>query len=129
VLPLEECKGWDEIDSIKAHLRGWHARTLMDVPFRHHRPEGTRDGSSRAIWFGEGVAAYFMGYRFSYLLARSAWRMRQSPAAAAMVAGYLRAALRREPQCSDGDVRAHLRSEQSIRRLPLRLRESLGKAA
>jgi len=127
VLPLEERKGWDEIDAIKAQIRGWRVGTLVDVTFRHHRLEGSRDGSSQAIWFGEGVAAHYMGYRFSYLLARSAWRARENPAAVAMIGGFVRAALRREARCSDPEVRAFLRTEQGLWRLPLRLRESMGR--
>jgi glycosyltransferase involved in cell wall biosynthesis len=128
VLPLEERQGWDEIDSIKAQLRGWHARTLLDLPFRHHRPEGRRDGSSRVRWAGQGDTAHYMGYRFSYLLARALWQAREDPAALAMVLAYARAVIRREPRCPDAAVRAHLREEQRVRRLPLRLRESLGRS-
>lgn len=126
VLPLEERQGWDEIDSIKAQLRGWHARTLPDDPFRHHRTMGARELSSRSRWAAQGSTAHYMGYRLSYLLVRALWRARKDPAALAMVGGYAAAMARRDPRCPDSDVRAHLRAEQRARRLPLRLRESLG---
>jgi glycosyltransferase involved in cell wall biosynthesis len=125
VLPLEERRGWDEIDSIKAQIRGWRVGTLAEIPFRHHRPEGTRDGSRR--WARMGGEAHYMGYRFSYLVVRAAWRARRDPFALAMPAGYVRAVIRREPRCPDAAVRAHLSKEQSVWRLPLRLRESLGR--
>jgi poly-beta-1,6-N-acetyl-D-glucosamine synthase len=127
VMPLEEREGWDEIDAIKAQIRGWHVGTLADVPFRHHRPEGVRDGSSQRRWEGQGNTAHYMGYRFSYLLARGVWRARHEPAALAMILAYVKATVRREPRCPDVAVREHLRREQSVRRLPLRLRESLGR--
>ena len=127
VMPLEERQGWDEIDSIKAQLRGWRARTLGDVPFRHHRPEGIRERSSRARWSGQGETAHYMGYRFSYLVLRALWRARHDGAALAMVTGYMAAAITREPQCPDGGVRAHLRAAQSVRQLRLRLSEALGR--
>jgi glycosyltransferase involved in cell wall biosynthesis len=127
VLPLEQRRGWDEIDSLKAQIRGWHVGTRADIPFRHHRPEGTRDGSPRAGWVRRGGEAHYMGYRFSYLLVRAVWRGRDDPRALAMVGGYLKAAIGREARCPDRAVRAHLRREQSLRRLPLRLRESLGR--
>jgi hypothetical protein len=126
VLPLEERQGWDEIDSIKAQVGGWHARTLPDAPFRHHRTMGARELSSRSRWAAQGTTAHYMGYRFSYLVARALWRARRDPTALAMVGGYAAAVARRESRCPDSAVRAHLRAEQRARRLPLRLRESLG---
>ena len=127
ILPLEQREGWDEIDSIKAQLRGWNARVISGLLFRHHRPEGLRDGSSRKRWRGQGDTAHYMGYRFYYLAARALWRSAQDPAAISMVSGYARAAIRRDARCPDAAVRAHLRREQSLRRLPLRVRESLGR--
>ncbi|HEU4975481.1 MAG TPA: glycosyltransferase family 2 protein [Baekduia sp.] len=128
VQPLEERQGWDEIDAIKAQLRGWSAGTLFDVPFRHHRPEGARDGARRR-WRDQGATAHYMGYRFSYLLARTCYRALREPAALAMLRGYATATLRRQPQCPDRSVRAHLRREQGLARLPRRVRESFGRAA
>jgi biofilm PGA synthesis N-glycosyltransferase PgaC len=127
VMPLPECRGWDEIDSIKAQLRGWRAGSLAGIHFRHHRPDGTRDGSRRRKWRRMGAEGHYMGYRFSYMLVRACWRARQDPTALAMVPGYVGAVVRREPRYPDAAVRAHLRGEQSLRRLPLRLRESLGR--
>jgi biofilm PGA synthesis N-glycosyltransferase PgaC len=131
VMPLEERRGWDEIDAIKAQMGGWRVGTVTDIPFRHHRPEGQRDAaaSRRGRWSRQGGEAHYMGYRFSYLAARALWRTRQDPLALAMLAGFVRAVLKRQPQCPDPAVRAHMRREQSLRRLPLRLRESLGRAA
>jgi poly-beta-1,6-N-acetyl-D-glucosamine synthase len=131
VLPLEERRGWDEIDAIKAQMRDWRVGTIVEIPFRHHRPEGQRDAavSRRGRWSREGGEAHYMGYRFSYLAARALWRSRQDPVALVMISGYLRATLLRQPQCPDVAVRAHMRREQRVRRLPLRLRESLGRAA
>jgi glycosyltransferase involved in cell wall biosynthesis len=127
LLPLEERQGWDEIDSIKAQIRGWRAATLPEVPFRHHRPEGERDGARRR-WADQGDTAHYMGYRFSYLLARTLFRARREPAALAMLGGYTRAAVRRRPRCADPAVRRHLRAEQGLGSLPLRLREALGRS-
>jgi hypothetical protein len=127
VLPLEDRMGWDEIDSIKAQIRGWSAGTISDAPFRHHRVEGIRDGSQRRRWREEGRTNHYMGYRFTYLVARAVWRARRQPEALALISGYVSSVLRREPRCPDPGVLAHLRREQQARRLPLRLRESLGR--
>jgi glycosyltransferase involved in cell wall biosynthesis len=128
VLPLEERQGWDEIDAIKAQIRGWRVGTLHDLPFRHHRPEGARDGGHRR-WSDQGETAHFMGYRFGYLLARTLYRAPRDPASVAMLSGYARAAARRAPRCGDAAVVAHLRTEQAVRRLPVRVREAFGRAA
>jgi len=128
VLPLEERQGWDEIDAIKAQLRGWEVGTLFDLPFRHLRPEGGRDGG-RKRWFDQGDTARYMGYRFSYLVGRALFRARRDPAALAMVPGYLGASLRRAPVLPDADARAYVRRAQRLRELPLRAREARGRPA
>jgi poly-beta-1,6-N-acetyl-D-glucosamine synthase len=128
VLPLEERQGWDEIDAIRARLHGWTVGTLFDVPFRHLRAEGARDGG-RQRWLDQGDTARYMGYRFSYLLARALYKARRDPAALAMVWGYSRAALAREPVLPDPEAREYLRRQQRLRELPVRAREALGKTA
>ena len=127
VSPLEETMGWDGIDELKANLRGWSTRTIIDLPFRHHRQVGERDGSRRVAWEAEGKLAHYMGYRFDYLLVRALYRALHEPAALAMVAAYARAAVRREPRCPDTAVRNYLRQQQRLRLLPLRAREALGR--
>ncbi len=126
VLPLEERHGWDGIDQLKARARGWDTRTLPDLPFRHHRTEGREDGSSWAHWVANGDTAYFMGYRFWYLLARTPHRVRRDRAAVGLTHGYLSAALRRSPRLDDAAARAMLRSDQSLTKILRRRREALG---
>ena len=127
VLPLERSMGWDGIDELKANLRGWRTATFTDLPFRHHRREGERDGKRRAGWAAQGRAAYYMGYRASYLVLRSLYQATRDPAALAMISAYGSAAARREPRCADPRVRAYLRRRQSLRSMPVRLREALGR--
>lgn len=125
VLPLEECMGWDGIDVVKAQTYGWRTATLRELPFHHHRLEGARDGSRWSAWTAQGNAARFMGYRPSYLVLRSLHRAWREPAAVAILWGYLAAASRREPRCSDRAVVARLRAGQRLRLLPARAREAL----
>ena len=39
---------WDGIDEFKANARGWRTQAFEDIPFRHHRREGERDGAVAA---------------------------------------------------------------------------------
>ena len=127
VLPLEERHGWDGIDQLKARARGWHTKTFTNLPFRHHRAEGARDGSTWAHWIANGDTAYFMGYRPWYLLTRTLHHLRRDPSAFAMLLGYGSAALRRSPRLDDPRARAVLRTDQSFRNLRHRRREALGR--
>jgi poly-beta-1,6-N-acetyl-D-glucosamine synthase len=129
VWPLEERLGWDGLDELQATVRGWTTATLLDLPFRHHRRVGQRDGRRRVFWDAEGRLAHYMGYRIGYLMARVAYRAvrERDPAAVGMLWGYTSAAIRREPRWGDEVARAHLRDLQRLRNLPARRREALGR--
>jgi biofilm PGA synthesis N-glycosyltransferase PgaC len=127
VRPLELRLGWDGIDEIKASVRGWKTMTFPDFSFRHHRALGQRDGALRAFSI-QGRTSHYMGYRFFYLALRSLHHTRRNPAALAMIAGYLQAAVAREPRYDDPAVRLYLRRYQSFRNLLRRRREVLGQA-
>jgi glycosyltransferase involved in cell wall biosynthesis len=127
VSPLEERIGWDGVDEIRARLGGWTTRSVADLPFYHHRALGSRDGS-REAWMLEGELAHYMGYRFSYMLLRALFRARREPAALAMIGAYFSALRKGDSRCQDTAVRAYVRREQSMRRLPARLREVRGQS-
>jgi poly-beta-1,6-N-acetyl-D-glucosamine synthase len=126
VLPLEERQGWDEIDAARANAHGWRTRTLLDLPFVHHRSEGTRDGSRSAVWRAQGDVAYYMGYRWSYVLARTTYRALREPSALAILSGYAAAVVRRAPRLADDAAVRHVREHQRLRRLPRRALDVLG---
>ncbi|HEV7640864.1 MAG TPA: glycosyltransferase family A protein, partial [Gaiellaceae bacterium] len=123
VLPLDERMGWDGLDQIRAAARGWQVGRIAGLAFRHHRLEGTRDGSRRRVWAAQGSAAYYMRYRVSYVLLRTLHRARSEPAALALLGAYVAAALRREARCSDREVTERLRRQQRARHLLARVRE------
>ena len=125
LLPLEEHMGWDTLDLMKAAMYGWQTRLFLDLPFRHHRSEGVRDGSRFRTWSIQGQANHYMGYRISYLLIRTLYRMLKEPAAIGLLVGYTRAVARRQPQCADLALRSYVREQQSVRQLPRRVREAL----
>ena len=126
ILPFEERVAWDGIDEFKANARGWRTLAFEDLPFRHHRREGERDGAWRARR-NQGHAAYYVGYRPWYLVLRALFNARREPASLGMIAGYLAAAIRREPRSHDADARAYLRRQQSVRSLRLRSLEATGR--
>jgi poly-beta-1,6-N-acetyl-D-glucosamine synthase len=126
VAPLTEQLGWDGIDEVKARLAGWETRSVQGLAFRHHRRVGERDGAWSS-YESQGATARFMGYRLSYLVVRSAFRMVRNPRAFAMIVGWAKAARNQEPLYDDADVRGYIRSEQRLRRIPLRALEALGR--
>ena len=129
VQPLEAGLAWDGIDELRAAVKGWHARTCVDLPFYHHRAEGARERSRIGGWLATGSMSYYMGYRFSYLVLRTLHHARRDPFALVSVGGYLSALIRRRPRYPDPLVRAHLRRKQSLRNLPVRIAEARGKSA
>jgi len=127
VLPFEERVAWDGVDEFKANARGWRTVAFEELPFRHHRREGERDGTPWRARRNQGQAAYYLGYRPWYLVLRALWHARREAAALGLIFGYAQAAWRQEPTNSDARARAYLRGQQSIRNLPQRLLEATGK--
>jgi biofilm PGA synthesis N-glycosyltransferase PgaC len=125
VLPFEERMGWDTLDLVKAKVMGWETQILFDLGFRHHRPEGKRDGHGLRTWTIQGEASHYMDYRVSYLFARTLFQALRNPAALGLIAGYTRARVRRQPRCADSELRAYVRRQQRLRNLPLRAREAM----
>lgn len=129
LMPLEERLGWDAIDAEEAALRGWSSRTIPTLTFRHHRPVGARDRSRARAWADQGSLAHHLGYRPSYLVVRALFKATRDPAAVALLGGYVRAAVRREPRYRNPAVRASIRRRQLLRNLPRRAQEALGRRA
>jgi biofilm PGA synthesis N-glycosyltransferase PgaC len=117
VLELEPRTGWDALDLIKAQLRGYRTTTFYDLPFRHHRQWGGRERGRLRAYALEGQACWYMRYRPSYLLLRTAYRGRREPAAVGLVLGYLGGALARVPTCADREVIPALRDRQRLSRV------------
>jgi glycosyltransferase involved in cell wall biosynthesis len=129
VLPFEERLGWDGVDTLKANARGWTTRTFLDIPFFHHRKEGTRDRSLWHMHAEQGRAAYYIGYRPYYLVLRALYHTCRETAALAMIYGYSRGVLGRAARLPDGRAVAYLRAQQSLRNLPLRFLEAVGRSS
>lgn len=129
VLPLESGLAWDGIDELRAAVKGWRTTTLVDLPFRHHRPEAAREASRWHAWTSTGRTSHYMGYRFGYLVLRTLKYARRDIAALGSIWGFISSALRRTPRYPDATIRAHLRRKQSLRNLPARISEAFGRHA
>jgi hypothetical protein len=127
VMPLEPRMGWDGIDQIKANLAGWRTATFKDLRFFHHRAEGVRDGAAFHARVNQGRASYYMGYRPTYLVLRSAFALRRDRAALGLVWGYALEAASRRPRCADQSVRHYVREQQSVAVWRRRLNEARGR--
>jgi biofilm PGA synthesis N-glycosyltransferase PgaC len=111
---LEPCMGWDGLDEISVQLRGLRTHAFVELPFRHHRPEGGRELTSLHQGEALGRASWYMGYRPTYMLMRALYRARREPAALAMLWGYVGAAVRRAPRCPDARIVSVLRERQRL---------------
>ncbi len=127
LLPLEERIAWDGVDEFKANARGWRTAAFEDIPFRHHRREGARDGGAWRARANQGAAAHYLGYRLWYLVLRAAWNARREPAALGLVWGYASSALSCADRSADVEARAYLRRQQSMRNLRKRALEASGR--
>ena len=116
VMGLEPRMGWDGLDELRAHQEGWETKAYIDLLFRHHRPEHSREPGRWRAHAAQGRASWYMGYRPTYLALRSVYRAREEIAALAMSWGYLRAAVAREPRFPESDMRRALRDRQRLLR-------------
>jgi biofilm PGA synthesis N-glycosyltransferase PgaC len=128
VVPLEPRLGWDGMAEAKANMSGWTTRLLPDLPFLHHRPEGSRDGEWSAR-VAQGRSAHYMGYRPWYLVLRACRHTMGAPSGLGLIWGYAMAAMNREHTCPDPRVREYVRRQQHPAKLSARFREAIGRTA
>jgi poly-beta-1,6-N-acetyl-D-glucosamine synthase len=105
---------WDAIDCHEMRRKGWRAASISDdrLAFEHLRPMGSSDRSILRGRARHGSGQWFMGTGPLFLLSSAVRRLLFPPkvvGSAAMVGGYLRAALRREPRYGDAAFRKDLR--------------------
>lgn len=108
---------WDGIDGHRCRQLGWIA-VSWDEPelrFIHLRPMGT---SHKSWWVGRvrhGFGQYYTGTTPAYMLASALYRMTRPPlviGGLAMLHGYMKSLVRRDPQYGDDEFRRFLRSYQ-----------------
>lgn len=115
IAPIPPILGWDTIDELTAQMHGWTTRSfgLPGGDPLHLRPRGAYDGLLRAHrrW---GECAYAFGEPLPVtmlLAARDARDGRRTLGPINYVAGWVSAALRRQPRAAT-DVRAFVRRAQ-----------------
>lgn len=106
---------WDGIDCHQCRMRGWIACSWdePELRFVHLRPMGS---SQQSIYVGRmrhGYGQYFMGTGFVFMAASALSRVTQPPyllGSAAMLWGWLKAALQRKPRYENPEFRRFLRA-------------------
>jgi poly-beta-1,6-N-acetyl-D-glucosamine synthase len=115
ISPIPTILGWDTIDEVTARMRGWQT-TSLECPRGdtvHLRPTGHADGRLRAQ-YRWGQCAWGIGQHPLWVALSVARRLGDRPpalGAAAFLAGWATAAVRRRPRAAPA-VRAHGRGEQ-----------------
>ncbi len=108
---------WDGIDGHRCRQLGWVAASWdePELRFVHLRPMGT---SHKNWWTGRmrhGFGQYFMGTTPVYMLASAAFRMTHPPVVVgglAMLHGYIKSMIQRNPRYGNDEFRRFLRRYQ-----------------
>jgi biofilm PGA synthesis N-glycosyltransferase PgaC len=108
---------WDGIDNHLCRMRGWIARSWdePDLRFIHLRPMGSSQDSIYVGRMRHGYGQYFMGTGLLFMAASALSRVNQKPyvvGSAAMLWGWIKAALQRKPRYENPDFRRFLRQYQ-----------------
>jgi hypothetical protein len=98
-------------------MNGWIACSWdePELRFIHLRPEGSSQKSIYAGRIRHGYGQYFMGTGFLFIFASSIYRLNRKPyvlGSAAMIWGWLKAALMGKPRYGDIEFRKFLRRYQ-----------------
>ncbi|MCX7900296.1 MAG: glycosyltransferase family 2 protein, partial [Methylocystis sp.] len=108
----------DWIAVTTARMKGWKTRTFLDRVSHHHRKIGTAESSPSRARFHYGRKAYYVGGHPAWEFLRGVAGMREKPyfiGGAAFLAGYLWAAITREPRPISKELMAFHRAEQISR--------------
>jgi len=108
---------WDGIDCHKAREKGWVVCSLdePELRFEHLRPMGSSQQNILVGRARHGFGQYFMGSDPIYFTATAVYRMTRPPyvvGGLAMLWGYFKARLQRNPQLDDPALRDFIRRYQ-----------------
>lgn len=121
--------GEDSVAEILARMHGWDVATLFYLKVRHHGRVLAGHRGPWAAWFTRGVVYRTLRYHPFFQVAMSGYRAVAQPpyviSGAAMLAGYVSAAMRRIAPAMDADAVEYLRQEQRQRLLGM-VRRGMG---
>ena len=103
---------------VTARMKGWKTRTFPEKECVHHREMGTAQTGRMAAKFRIGENDYTIGNHPLWELFRTVYQMNKKPylvGGAAILSGYLSAAVRRVPRPVSPDLVRFCRSEQMQR--------------
>ena len=112
-----EVDGWDGLDNSIAQKKGWRTANFVEIIAQHKRKTGEHEG----LLFGflnAGKKSHIMGYRWSYLVAKSLLSMKRWPfilGGALILIGFIMAKICRVPQFQDKEVIRFIRLRQKER--------------
>jgi glycosyltransferase involved in cell wall biosynthesis len=112
-------KGIDHIAVVTARMKGWKTRTFPERECFHHREMGTAQAGKLAARLRIGENDYTIGNHPLWELFRAAYQTTKKPyffGGAAILFGYISAAVRRDPRPVSPELVRFCRSEQ-IQRL------------
>ena len=106
---------WDGIDCHQCRMKGWIACSWdePELRFVHLRPMGSSQNSIYTGRMRHGYGQYFMGTGFPFMAASALSRVTQKPyvlGSAAMLWGWLKAAIQRKPRYENPEFRKFLRA-------------------
>jgi glycosyltransferase involved in cell wall biosynthesis len=107
--------GIDWVAVTTARMRGWTTRTFLERACRHHRAMGTGDRNRLRARFRHGQEDYWVGTHPLWMMARSAFQMRNRPRVVGgllLLVGYSFAWLSRRPSPIPHELREFYRREQ-----------------
>lgn len=111
---LPSAPGWDTLDEVKAHMRGFITRSFPNPFVVQHKPTGSADGQWRNL-LKNGRANWVSGYHPLFVAAKCAKRLFARPyvvGAAALLTGFVSGYLNGMPQVQDRQLIAYLRQQQ-----------------
>ena len=112
-----EVDGWDGLDNSIAQQRGWRTRNFLEIVAQHKRKTGEHEGLLVGF-LNAGKKSHIMGYRWSYLVAKSLVSMKRWPyviGGTLILSGFVLAKISRVPQFHDKEVIRFIRLRQKER--------------
>jgi biofilm PGA synthesis N-glycosyltransferase PgaC len=110
--------GWDALTCAKARMQGFKTELVPGLIVDHLKPRNISEGGAFRRKYQLGIRDYALGYHPLFEFVKCVGRITEFPfvaAAAARIAGYCAATLRKRPRALPPDLLAFVRREQMQR--------------